>query len=84
MTKHLILKKCVWFFYIIQMIYFYVVMVVEKNNNFLKRKNVIYSYVWLWKKTITLECTYLKTNMVAMNLLKVGLSNNQDKQIASK
>jgi hypothetical protein len=40
--------------------------------------NVICSHVWLWQKTTTLQCKYLKTSMAAMNLLKVDLIEYQD------
>jgi hypothetical protein len=38
----------------------------------------ICSHVWFWQKTTTLQRKYLKTSMVAMNLLRVGLIENQD------
>jgi hypothetical protein len=40
----------------------------------------ICNHIWLWEKTITFHCTYLKTNKVTMNLLKVGLTKNYNKQ----
>ncbi len=36
------------------------------------------SHVWLWQKTTRLQCKYLKICMVAMNLLRVGLTEYQD------
>jgi hypothetical protein len=59
------------------------VMGMEKRNN-LKRHDVICNHVCLWQKIMTLQCKYLKTSMVAMNLLKVGLTKNQDKKNANK
>jgi hypothetical protein len=41
------------------------------------KHDVICSHVWLWQKTMTLQRKYLKTSMVAMDLLKVGLTKNQ-------
>ncbi len=56
-----------------------------KINSYLKTiHNIICSLLWLWEKNNTLQCTYLKTNMVAMNILRVGIIEIQDKQNANK